>query len=180
MGLVRSDGEPFKVKDDDPMEAHKKLEEFGNSAARGEVAGVQYLSGSAVQSIKKVGDRLQVTIQTVDGTRVEEIDEYVSNCGFKPDTAIFQELQMQLCHATDGPYNLAATLMTGDVKSCLEQTFEGADTMRTFEPGYFIVGHKSYGRSASFLLRIGHEQVSGVADMMLEEMKSMAAPMSSL
>merc|ERR1719150_3510746 len=77
--LVRSVGEPFKVKEDDPMEAHKRLEEFGNSAARGEVAGVQYLSGSAVQSIKKVGDRLQVTVQTVDGTRVEEIDEVVSS-----------------------------------------------------------------------------------------------------
>lgn len=169
--LVRSNGEPFKVNPDDPMEAHKKLEEFGNAASRGEVPGVQYLRGSAVRKLEKKGDRLAVTIQTVDGERVEEIDEFVSNCGFKPDTSIFQELQMQLCHATDGPYKLAATLMAGGQKSCLEQTFEGAETMKTFEPNYFILGHKSYGRSASFLLRIGHEQIGGVVDMMEEEAK---------
>merc|ERR1719511_597159 len=131
--LVRSVGEPFKINPDDPMEAHKRLEEFGNSASRGEVPGVQYLSGSAVQSIKKVGDRLQVTVQTVDGTRVEEVDEYVSNCGFKPDTSIFQELQIESCHLTTG---------------------EDTDT-KTSQPGYFTVGHKSYAlRGTSFLLQI--------------------------
>ena len=45
---------------------------------------------------------------------------------------------------------------------CLEQTSHGADTLVNPEPGFFILGSKSYGRTTTFLMRLGWEQVDEV------------------
>jgi hypothetical protein len=45
---------------------------------------------------------------------------------------------------------------------CLAQTTHGADTLTNPEPGFFILGAKSYGRNNTFLMRIGWEQVGEV------------------
>lgn len=60
---------------------------------------------------------------------------------------------------------LAATLLnaTGD---CLEQPAAGADLLKNPEPGFFVLGAKSYGRNSQFLLRVGVEQVSAVMGLL--------------
>ena len=45
---------------------------------------------------------------------------------------------------------------------CLTQTTHGADTLTNPEPGFFILGVKSYGRNNTFLMRVGWEQVGEV------------------
>ena len=55
---------------------------------------------------------------------------------------------------------LAASLVGGG--DCLAQQAGGDDTLLSPEPGVFILGMKSYGRSSSFLLRLGHQQVEAV------------------
>jgi hypothetical protein len=42
---------------------------------------------------------------------------------------------------------------------CLAQTTHGAETLRTTEPGFFVLGAKSYGRNPDFLMRVGYGQV---------------------
>jgi hypothetical protein len=44
----------------------------------------------------------------------------------------------------------------------------GPDVLKNPEPCYFILGMKSYGKGADFLLRIGYEQVSDVVTMLSE------------
>jgi NADPH-dependent 2,4-dienoyl-CoA reductase/sulfur reductase-like enzyme len=53
----------------------------------------------------------------------------------------------------------AAALAGG---ACLAQTTHGADSLTNPEPGFFILGSKSYGRNNTFLMRIGWEQVAEV------------------
>ena len=38
----------------------------------------------------------------------------------------------------------------------------GAETLANPEPGFFVLGAKSYGRNPTFLMRVGWEQVEEV------------------
>jgi hypothetical protein len=61
-----------------------------------------------------------------------------------------------------GPMKLAATLIGGGDADCLAQTSAGAETLRSPEPGFFVLGAKSYGKNVNFLIRVGLEQVREV------------------
>ena len=45
----------------------------------------------------------------------------------------------------------------------------GPETLRNPEPGFFILGAKSYGRNSQFLLRIGWQQVDDVFESLIEQ-----------
>ena len=87
--------------------------------------------------------------------------------GFRPDTSLFRELHVHLCYATEGPMRLAAKLLGEAGADCLAQTGSDAELLRTEEPGFFVLGSKSYGRNSNFLLRAGLEQVDAVFDELL-------------
>ena len=79
-------------------------------------------------------------------------------------TALYRQLQVHECYATCGPMNLAAALLgeAGAGGDCLAVAAHGPDTLRNPEPGFFILGAKSYGRSSRFLLSVGWRQVDDV------------------
>mmetsp|Transcript_100486 Transcript_100486/g.299817 ORF Transcript_100486/g.299817 Transcript_100486/m.299817 type:complete len:432 (+) Transcript_100486:63-1358(+) len=161
---TRSNGSPFKVIEDDVLPQRKELCLMGNSAARGDIPSIKYQGGACVKAIEQSqGGRLHVVLETLEGECAVEVDEFVGCCGFRPDTALYSELQVHTCYASDGPIKLAATLLGGS-GDCLKQVSAGADALKSPEPGFFILGHKSYGRSSAFLLKIGHEQVRTVLD----------------
>jgi hypothetical protein len=51
---------------------------------------------------------------------------------------------------------------SADSADCLAQTSKGADVLANPEPGFFILGSKSYGKNSNFLIRIGIQQVQEV------------------
>ena len=59
------------------------------------------------------------------------------------------------------PKKLAASLL-GASADCMEQTGFGPESLISPEPRLFVIGNKSYGRGANFLLRIGREQIRDV------------------
>jgi hypothetical protein len=78
------------------------------------------------------------------------------------DASLYRQLQVHECYATAAPMNLSAALLAqagaagGD---CLALAPTGPETLANPEPGFFILGAKSYGRNSQFLLRIGWQQV---------------------
>lgn len=60
------------------------------------------------------------------------------------------------------PMNLSATLLDSAGGDCLAQPAVDVDALRAPEPGFFVLGAKSYGRLATFLLRVGYEQVDQI------------------
>ena len=60
---------------------------------------------------------------------------------------------------------LASAILTAAVADpekagdCLSQVSHGAEALESPEPDFYILGAKSYGRNASFVLPIGHQQV---------------------
>jgi hypothetical protein len=51
---------------------------------------------------------------------------------------------------------------SGSGGDCLAQTSHGPETLTNPEPGFFILGAKSYGRNSQFLMSIGWHQVDDV------------------
>mmetsp|Transcript_54361 Transcript_54361/g.101942 ORF Transcript_54361/g.101942 Transcript_54361/m.101942 type:complete len:437 (+) Transcript_54361:121-1431(+) len=164
---TRSETKPFTVIEDDVLPQRKALCQMGNNAALGEVKYVDYIGGAAVTAIEQMPNvgRLRVTLQKHDKAEphFEEVDQFIGCCGYHPDSSLYEELQVHQCYASNGPMKLAATLLGGS-GDCLKQVSAGVDSLRNPEPGFFILGSKSYGRNSAFLLKIGHEQVSTVLD----------------
>jgi hypothetical protein len=57
---------------------------------------------------------------------------------------------------------LSAALLGAAGGDCLAQTSHGIAALANPEPGFYILGAKSYGRNATFLMRTGWEQVAEV------------------
>ena len=64
---------------------------------------------------------------------------------------------------------LAAALMGESSADCMSQSSPGSATLRNPEPGFFILGAKSYGRDSRFLLRIGLEQIQSAFELITAE-----------
>jgi hypothetical protein len=105
--------------------------------------------------------RIAVTLRNGHAEEVE-VDRVLALNGGVGDYSIYRQLQVHECYATAAPMKLSAALLGADAGDCLEQQSHGPETLTNPEPGFFILGAKSYGHNSQFLMRIGWEQVSDV------------------
>lgn len=158
---TRSKREPiYAAKKDDPLPERRAIEAAANRIASGGVAGIECRRGLEVVAIAPApGGALRVHLAGAGGEIEAVVDEIISNVGYGPDNAIYHELQVHECYATLGPMKLSAALFGSGATDCLSQATHGHDTLINPEPGFFILGSKSYGRHPNFLIRVGIEQV---------------------
>jgi thioredoxin reductase len=124
-----------------------------------EVEGFEYNSAT---------HRYRVQLDTPTGARVEEADRVIVNCGYGPDRTLTQELRVHECYETLAPMKLAAALQGAGTSDCTQVPAFGAELLANPEPGFFIIGAKSYGRSSSFLLQTGFQQAADVLSQLAE------------
>eukprot|EP00930_Biecheleria_cincta_P018128 TRINITY_DN14223_c0_g2_i2.p1 TRINITY_DN14223_c0_g2~~TRINITY_DN14223_c0_g2_i2.p1 ORF type:complete len:433 (+),score=85.39 TRINITY_DN14223_c0_g2_i2:76-1374(+) len=182
--LTRRTGQPYQIIEGDPLPQRSTLAAKGNAWASSSAAGsastptVRHIGGVQLHNFAAAEeDRLQLTMQVgKEGTEEKEemklvVDFLVSNCGFRPDASLYQELQIHQCYASEGPMKLAAALLSAEAAGsadCLAQVAPGAETLRNPEPGFFILGMKSYGRGSKFIMKIGHEQIDHTLTLLRE------------
>lgn len=164
--VMRSFETPYEVIPNDSLPERAALVQFANDAARGQIEGLTPLVGSIIVAIDPGDEGVRVQIESKGQARVLTVDRIISNVGYRPDTTLFQELQVHLCYASEGPMKLAASLLAagGGGGDCLAQTSGGVDVLRNPEPNFFILGAKSYGRNSDFLLKLGFAQIDEVFD----------------
>ena len=92
---------------------------------------------------------------------VGPFDEIIVATGLRPDLALLRELRVDLDDIVEAPRTLAP-LIDPNVHSCGSVPPHGFVELSHPEPGFFIVGMKSYGRAPTFLLRTGYEQTRSV------------------
>ncbi|MCA9566651.1 MAG: NAD(P)-binding domain-containing protein [Myxococcales bacterium] len=112
--------------------------------------------------------RLEGSTATLDTGETVEVDAVLACTGFRPDHRLSRELQVHLCWGSEGPMKLAAALLSakGDGPAdCLAGGAEGPELLQSPEPGFFLLGNKSYGRRSDFLLGVGHRQVEDVLSL---------------
>ena len=103
----------------------------------------------------------RLTLRSVDGQRVTDVDEVVVVTGFRPDVSFLSEVRLDLDPAL-GSARFLADLVHPDHHSCGDVPGHGHRELAQPEPGLFLVGMKSYGRAPSFLAMTGFEQVRSV------------------
>lgn len=146
---------------DDPLAPRRAL----FAAARGWIAGgepsVRHLGGAIVDGIQYNSATHRYTVSATCGElpAVEEADQVTVNAGYGPDTTVYRELQVDECPLTRGVRGISMA-----VRGAASQPGATADPalLAHPEPNFYIVGHKSFGRSPNFLLEQGYAQVSAV------------------
>ena len=162
---------------DDPLPERRALYRRARELARGGDAAVTHVGGAVVEGFEfnSATHRYRATLMIAGKARVEEVDEVLVNTGFGPDDSIYRELQVHECYATRGTMKLSTALLAAKTKDCLQTPAFGIDSLRNPEPGFFILGHKSYGRNSNFLLETGYRQVADVVTALAQELE-VAAP----
>lgn len=122
---------------------------------------VQFLTNTKIDAVRASADGVRVS--TADGRELGPFDEIVATTGFRPDLAMLSELRLALDDRNDAPVALAP-LIDPNVHSCGTVPPHGVDELtHPAEPGFYIVGMKSYGRAPTFLMLTGYEQVRSIA-----------------
>lgn len=166
--------------DDDPLPARAELAAAAAELAAGGSPAVEVRRGVVVEAMALAGSRgdgrrVAVTLRPRDGSADDpgvetvEVDRVLSLTGYVGDHRLYRQLQVHECYATAGPMKLAAALLGETSGDCLAQESHGADTLVNPEPGFFLLGSKSYGRNTTFLLRTGWEQVDEVLGLLAAE-----------
>lgn len=164
--------EPYHRLEVDPLPERVRLVELGNQIAAGAHSSViDYRAGVSVDRVIS-SDTDPMTLELRQGldqlVTVTHIDEIVAHVGFRPNLALYRELLIHQCYASEGPMQLAASLLAsaGANADCLAQTSAGPDTLLSPEPNFFILGAKSYGRGSNFLIKVGLEQIRDVLTLL--------------
>ena len=153
---------------DDPLPERASLNREAEAVSRGASPAIETRRGRVVEALTSSGDRVAVTLRNGQAEEVV-VDRVLALNGGVGDFTLYRQLQVHECYATAGPMKLAAALLGAAGGDCLAQESHGPDTLRNPEPGFFLVGAKSYGRNSQFLLRIGWSQVDDVFALLDEE-----------
>lgn len=119
---------------------------------------VDLVTGFRVDSISADPDG--ATVVAEDG-RTLTADRLVVLTGFRPDLSFLSELRLELDSTLQAPTRIAAEV-DPNIHSCGSVAATGAADLAHPEPGFYMVGAKSYGRAPTFLALTGYEQVRSV------------------
>lgn len=156
---------PFPAADHpDPLPERSELLREAAALANGGSPAIEVKLGVAIESLRRNGDKAEVTLRTAQGVETIAVDRVLSLTGFVPNDAMYRQLQIHECYAFSAPMKLSAALLgaAGGGGDCMTQTSHGAETLVNPEPNFYILGIKSYGRNTNFLMRVGWEQVAEV------------------
>lgn len=119
---------------------------------------VNLVTGFRVERISEESDG--VVLGAEDG-RMLTADRVVVLTGFRPDHSFLSELCLELDATLQAPVHIAAEV-DPNIHSCGSVAATGAADLAHPEPGFYMVGAKSYGRAPTFLALTGYEQVRSV------------------
>lgn len=119
------------------------------------------LAPFSVERVEATYDGLAVDAMLAGKPFSLSVDRIVVATGFRPDLSFLGELRVALDPAVEAPPALAP-LIDPNFHSCGTVPPHGIEELVHPEPGFTIVGSKSYGRAPTFLMATGYEQVRSV------------------
>lgn len=176
------DGSLYHIDPSDISSGRRQLGERANELARN--GNVDLRLNTVVEGIERRANIFHVKLS--DGTTVE-CHNLVAGVGFRPDPVLWQELQVSQHPASGGPGQLAEAIMTankaagvglstgyaeksGEVsKPEAGNAHDALELLRLDEPNFYVIGIKSYGRDAGFLMQNGFRQVRDVYRLLCDD-----------
>jgi hypothetical protein len=114
---------------------------------------------TGVEAFEPRGGRVAVTFS---GGREDVFDAVLGFTGYRPDLSFLSELALAVSPASEGAAGIARAL--AGITDCLAVPRVAPADLDSGEPGFHLVGAKSYGRLPTFLLKNGLEQLEAVLD----------------
>jgi hypothetical protein len=159
---IRSRTPTWGAVDGDPLSERAALTRTAAELAAGASHAIEPRLGSVTEALAETaGGRIAVTLRNGTPEQIT-VDRVLALNGGVGDSSIYRQLQVHECYATAAPMKLSAALLGESAGDCLEQQSHGPETLTNPEPGFFILGSKSYGRNPHFLMRLGWAQVDDV------------------
>lgn len=122
---------------------------------------LEVLAPFAVKRLEQKSGALTLAATVAGNPQTLTIDRIIVATGSRPDVSLFRELRAALDPIVEAPLALAP-LIDPNLHSCGTVPPHGARELAHPEPGFYIVGSKSYGRAPTFLMMTGYEQVRSV------------------
>jgi len=184
---VPSHGAPFTLVPEETSTTRAKLHHRANALVNH--PNVRFLHSTVVEKIEHDGACFRVQVSAPEiGEHWFEVDNIAGHTGFRADPELWQELPVEIHPPTGAPRKLGEALnahnkingvglSTGYAeKQPLKEAGETRDgafdrwsflindpqLLQTGEPNFFVLGIKSYGRDAGFLMHNGFRQVRDV------------------
>jgi len=123
---------------------------------------VDLVDSFEISRLQPQGDGIRLLGSRRGVPAIHDTDVVVSATGFRPDLGMLREVRLELDDIVEAPKRLAP-LIDPNLHSCGTVSPHGFAELRHPEPGFFLVGMKSYGRAPTFLLATGYEQVRSIA-----------------
>ncbi len=169
------DGSLYYIDPKDISSGRQQLGERANELAKN--GGIDLRLNTVVERIERRANIFKIGLS--DGSEVE-CHNLVAGVGFRPDPTLWEELQIAQHPASGGPGQLATAIMdankaagvglstgyaqkSGEVhKPEADAKHDPLELLKLDEPNFFVLGIKSYGRDAGFLMQNGFKQVRDV------------------
>jgi hypothetical protein len=134
----------------DPLPERQRIASAANDLAAEPPAFLTVRRKAAVESLEARDPAIRVRF--FSGIE-DDFDSVVALTGFRPDLSFVSELALEISPATEGAARLSRAL--ANVTDCLSVPSVSPEDHGSGEPGFYLLGAKSYGRSRTFLLRTG-------------------------
>lgn len=155
--------------DEDQLSGRARLGGLVDEAVRD--GSVEVVDRFEILRAERVGASARLVGRRGDGLETIDADVVVVETGFRPDLAMLREIRLDLDEVVEAPRRLAP-LIDPNVHSCGTVAPHGFRELQHPEPGFFIVGMKSYGRAPTFLLATGYEQTRSIAAWLDGDMRA--------
>ena len=134
---------------DDPLPERARVTSRANAFAEAPPPFLRVVRRASVESIERKDGRIEVGL----GRETASVDALVALTGYRPDLSFVSELALEIAPATEGAARL--TRVVGGAADCLSAPAVTVADLASGEPGFHLVGAKSYGRLPTFLMQTG-------------------------
>ena len=150
--------EPLRVRPDDPLADRQRLARQANRLAVDDANHVSLLSGTTVEALSWHADLDAFPSAWPDGMPATlEFDRIIANVGYRGDSQIYSELQVQKLPRHRRPAPIGRAIAGADHDANTPSL--GPPALLLPEPDFYILGAKSFGRDPRFLIADGLEQI---------------------
>jgi hypothetical protein len=144
---------------DDPLPERDRVARTANDLAAEPPAFLTVERRAGVEALVARDGRIEARLTAGRGG---VFDAVVGLTGYRPDLSFLSELALEVSPVSEGPARLARAL--GNVTDCLRAPRVEPRDLESGEPGFHMVGAKSYGRLPTFLLKSGLAHLESMLD----------------
>jgi thioredoxin reductase len=141
----------------DPLAQRREIVRRANALAEAPPSWLSVERRAHVESFVETSAGLEVRLS---GGRGGTFDAVAAFTGYRPDLSFLSELALEISPISEGAHGIQRAL--ANITDCLNVPQLSPKDLMSGEPGFYLLGIKSYGRMPTFLLQTGFSQLETI------------------